>query len=92
MRERSFALFTGMRRGEVLALRWLSVDLDGKLIRVREATREHIQVKAPKTKAGKRDLSLPAIVVQALRDHRRQQLELRVALGAGKLPDDATGC
>jgi integrase len=43
------ALFTGMRRGEVLALRWLSVDLDGKLIRVREAlekTREHIQVPA----------------------------------------------
>ena len=49
--------FTGMRRGEVLALRWLNVDLDGKLIRVREAleeTREHdIQVKAPKTKASK---------------------------------------
>ena len=87
------ALFTGMRRGEVLALRWLNVDLDGKVIRVREAleeTREHdIQVKAPKTKAGKRDVSLPAIVVDALREHRRQQLELRVALGAGKLPDDA---
>jgi integrase len=50
------ALFTGMRRGEVLALRWLNVDLNGKLIRVREAleeTRKHdIQVKAPKTKAG----------------------------------------
>ena len=87
------ALFTGMRRGEVLALRWLNVDLEGKLIRVREAleeTREHhIQAKTPKTKAGKRDVSLPAIVVDALRDHRRQQLELRLALGAGKLPDDA---
>jgi integrase len=87
------ALFTGMRRGEVLALRWSNVDLNAKLIRVREAleeTKEHdIQVKPPKTKAGRRDVSLPIIVVDALREHRRAQLELRVAIGAGKLPEDA---
>ena len=87
------ALFTGMRLGEVLALRWLNVDLDGKVIRVREAleeTKAHgLQVKAPKTRAGRRDIGLPDIVVDALRDHRRQQLELRMALGAGKMPVDA---
>ena len=33
--------------------------------------------------------SLPDIVVDALRDLRRQQLEQRIALGLGKLPDDA---
>jgi integrase len=78
---------------QVLALRWAHVDLDGKVIRVREAleeTKAHdIQIKAPKTKAGRRDVSLPIIVVDALRDHRKQQLEFRMALGAGKLPDDA---
>jgi integrase len=87
------ALFTGMRLGEVLALRWRNVDFDGKVIKVREAieeTKEHgIQVKAPKTRAGRRDIGLPDIVVDALRDHRRAQLELRIALGAGKLPVDA---
>ena len=31
------ALFTGMRLGEVLALRWSRIDLDGKVIQVREA-------------------------------------------------------
>ena len=87
------ALFTAMRLGEVLALRWRNVDLDGKAIKVREAveeTKEHgLQVKAPKTRAGRRDIGLPDIVVDALRDHRRAQLELRIALGAGKLPVDA---
>jgi len=87
------ALFTGMRLGEVLALRWLNIDLDGKMIRVREAleeTKAHgLQVKAPKTRAGRRNISVPDIVVDALRSHRRQQLELRIALGAGKMPVDA---
>lgn len=87
------ALFTGLRLGEVLALGWRNVDLDAKVIRVRaalEETKEHgVQVKAPKTRAGRRDVSLPAIVVDVLRDHRRQQLELRMALGAGRMPDDA---
>jgi integrase len=87
------ALFTGMRLGEILALRWLNVDLDAKLIRVREAleeTKAHgVRFKSPKSKAGRRDIGLPDIVVEALREHRRQQLELRMALGAGKPPADA---
>jgi integrase len=89
------ALFTGIRRGELLALRWSYVDLEAadKHITVGEAIEETkadgIRFKTPKTKNGVRDVSLPDIVVDALRDHRRQQLEMRVALGLGKLPDDA---
>lgn len=87
------SLFTGMRIGEVLALRWGRVDLDGKVIQVREAleeTKAHgIRFKAPKTKAGRRDITLPDILVDTLRDFRKEQLELRIKLGAGKLPDDA---
>jgi len=88
------ALFTGIRRGELLALRWRSVDLDGKKeMKVQEAleeTKAHgLRVKKPKTKSGIRPISLPDIVLDALREHRRRQLELRVALGLGRLPDDA---
>jgi integrase len=88
------ALFTGMRRGELLALRWAHVELDGaKVIRVREALEETrkggIRFKATKTKSGRRDIALPDVVAEALGEHRRRQLELRVALGLGKLPDDA---
>jgi integrase len=87
------SLFTGLRRGELLAPPWSDVDLDAKVWRVRVALEETkaggLQIKAPKTKAGRRDVSLPEIVVDALREHRRQQLELRMALGMGKMPDDA---
>jgi integrase len=87
------ALFTGVRRGELLALRWRNTDLDSKIIRIREAleeTKVHgIRFKRAKTKNGQRDVTLPDIVVDALREHRRQQLELRMSLGRGKLPDGA---
>ena len=86
------SLFCGLRRSEVLALKWRNVDLDRKVIMVREAleeTRSHgIQFKAPKSKAGKRDISLPDIVVDTLREYRRSQLEFRLRLGLGKLTDD----
>jgi integrase len=87
------ALFTGMRLGEILALRWSRVDLDANVMQVREAleqTRAHgTRFKPAKTKAGRRDITLPDILVEALREHRKATLELRMQLGAGRLPDDA---
>jgi integrase len=87
------ALFTGMRLGEVLALRWARVDLEKNVIQVREAleeTRRHgIRFKTPKSKAGRRDITLPDILVNPLRENRKAQLELRMKLGAGKLSNDA---
>jgi integrase len=69
------------------------VDLDKAVIQVREAlepTKTHgIRFKAPKSKAGRRDITLPDILVATLRDYRKAQLELRMKLGAGRLPDDA---
>lgn len=87
------AIGTGARRGEITALTWADVDLDGRAMTIRrslEQTRAHgIRVKAPKTKAGTRTISLPALTVDALREHRIKTLELRLALGAGALPPDA---
>ena len=87
------ALFTRVRRGELLALRWRDVELDGKepSLRVREAveeTKAGLRLKTPKTENSVREISLPDIV-EALREHRRQQREQRVALGLGKLDDSA---
>ena len=86
------SLFAGLRRGELLALRWCHIDLDRKVLHVREAleeTRTHgVLVKTPKSKAGRRDITLPNIVVETLGEHRKAQLEQRFRLGQGKLNDD----
>lgn len=88
----ALAIGTGARRGEIAGLRWSDIDLDGATMRIErsvEQTKDSLRVKSPKTMAGKRTVSLPVFSVTALREHRRQTLELRMALGAGALPDDA---
>jgi integrase len=81
------ALFTGMRLGEVLALRWGRV-IDGKVIQVREAleeTKAHgIRFKVPKSKAGRRDLTLPDILIDALRAYRGEPARVEDAARAGQ--------
>jgi integrase len=85
-------LGTGMRRSELCALRWQDVELDRALLRVEqtlEATKARLRIKAPKTKYGRRSITLPASLVTELRAHRKAQQEQRLALGLGKAPADA---
>jgi integrase len=84
------ALFTGLRRGELLALRWGNVDLENEIIRVRESleeTKAGLRFKRPKSTAGNRDVTLPAIVGDILHEHRKRVLEHRLLCGLGKLTD-----
>lgn len=85
----ALALATGMRRGELLALEWRDIDLDAGTLRVErnlEETKAGLRVKSPKTKRGRRKIALPAESVSMLRDHRKRQIELRLALGQGGQP------
>jgi integrase len=84
-------LSTGCRRGELLALRWKDVDLDGGTLRIEqsiEQTKAGLRFKAPKTRHGRRTIALAPSVVAELRQHRKKQLEERLRLGMGKIPDD----
>lgn len=88
----ALAIGTGARRGEIAALRWSDINLDAATIRIERAleqTGDGVRCKGTKTAAGRRTISLPNFAVDALRDHRRQQLELRIAVGIGAMPADA---
>jgi integrase len=88
----TLGLATGMRRGELLALRWSDVNLDDGKLRVEqslEQTKAGLRFKSPKTKHGRRTITIPPSIVAELRLHRKKQQERRLALGAGKAPADA---
>jgi integrase len=75
-----------------LAVQIGDLDLDAATLRVErslEETAAGLRLKPPKTKHGRRTISLPAHAVAVLRAHWRQQLEHRMALGLGK-PEPAT--
>ena len=62
------AAFCGLRLGEVLGLTWQHVDFDKGIIRVRHSLDAWDNLKGPKTKAGVRDVPMPTLLAQELRD------------------------
>lgn len=84
-------LAAGARRGELLALRWSDVDLDNGRITIErslEQTNAGLNFKPPKTKAGRRTVSVPPSAVSQLRTHWKARQEKRLALGLGGSPGD----
>ncbi|HUY05644.1 MAG TPA: tyrosine-type recombinase/integrase [Acidimicrobiales bacterium] len=75
---------TGMRRGEVLGLRWREVDLKNKRLSIVRAlvdvNRETV-VSEPKTAKGRRTVALDAVTAAELERHRICQLEERLRIG-----------
>lgn len=87
------ALYAGLRRGEVLALRWNAVDVEtGKMAVVaslEQLADGTLTSKAPEAKAGRRLIAMPDKLIAILCAHWLEQLQLRLKLGQGRMPDDA---
>lgn len=86
------AIFTGMRRSELLALRWSDVDLilcqlyvTRTLHQLRDSS---IVYRAPKTAKGRRMIALSPSAVSVLREHREKQEVILVRLGVLPRDDD----
>jgi integrase len=79
------ALTKGLRKGELLGLRWQDVDLERGVLRVRQtvgALRGQIEFKGTKTPKSRRDVDLRDGILAALRDHKARQNERGLALGS----------
>ena len=82
---------TGMRFCELSALEWRDVNLDAARLRI-ERSQVEGQVGAPKTEVTRRDVYLSPAVVEALKEHRRWQVEQQVAgLSKGLVFPSAVG-
>jgi len=80
------AAHTGMRRGEVAGLRWSDIDLDAKLIHVRQnavVVNYELRLTDVKTTNGRRTIDINDDVVRALQAWWRKQAEERLLLGSG---------
>lgn len=75
------ALGLGLRREEVLALRWADVDDIVHIRRTLTYANGEIHFGPPKSAAGKRDLPIPDFVGRALRRHRAAQAERLLMIG-----------
>lgn len=76
---------TGLRRGELLGLHWTDLDLDAaqlSVCRTLLSVNYEIQFEQPKTARARRTVALDALTVSVLREHRKKQLEQRLAAGA----------
>ncbi len=70
------AAMTGMRRGEVLGLRWSDIDLDASTLSIRRSvscTGYQVHTTATKTRTSRRSVDLDETTVAVLRNWRQRQ-------------------
>ena len=79
------AATAGLRRGELLGLRWTDIDFERAIITVQRTAQrirgEGIVYGEPKTNAGRRSVRIGALAIQHLRNQRTHQLEQRLRAG-----------
>ena len=85
-------LYTGLRRGELLALRWRNLDLDNATLTVVETAYKlgngDYVIKEPKTAHSRRTVTLPSSLVELFKAYRADQELLRIQLGITLNVDD----
>ena len=81
----------GLRRGEVLALRWSAVHLERGTTSVVASLQRvggELRFMEPKTDRARRTVSLPPFAVEVLRRARKEQAERRLLLGEAWIDED----
>ena len=89
------AVTTGMRRGEILAMRWRDFNFQSGTLSVAqtlEETGEGLAFKAPKTERSRRTIALPKLTIDELRRHLVTQKKGRLRAGSAWVDNDLVIC
>ncbi|OPX88280.1 MAG: Transposase [Pelotomaculum sp. PtaB.Bin104] len=81
----NLAVFSGLRRGELMGLEWSDISFEANTLTVRQAS-QYIPgqgqfVKDPKTEQSKRVLSLPLFLINMLKQYKKEQNKTRLKVG-----------
>ena len=85
------ALFGGLRKGEIIALKWSDIDFVHASVSVNKSTARvgHEQItKSPKTKKSNREIVLPGPLMDMLKKYRTEQAKYRLSIGDQWQGDD----
>lgn len=98
----TLALATGLRRGEVLGLKWQDINFATETLQVRRILtrvptdtpeREHVYIEAePKTRKSSRNVIVAPFALEALKQHRIHQRETKLKAGAAWQEHDYVFC
>jgi integrase len=87
------AIFTGLRASELRGLGWSDVDLAARRLHVRQRADRYNAIGAPKSESGERDVPLPPLVINTLREWKlvcpKGEYGLVFPTGAGKIENHA---
>lgn len=84
----SLALSSGMRKGELLGLRWGDVDFERGVLHIRQAVGtlpRQLEFKRPKSRASRREVHLAPDMIDALHRHHDHQIAYRQGLQAKEI-------
>ncbi|GAA1572551.1 site-specific integrase [Kribbella karoonensis] len=80
----TLALYLGLRRGELLGLRWEDINLDDKFLEIRQTLQRvdgELRAVTPKTRRSRRTVPLIDLCVDDLREHGERQARDRKSVG-----------
>ncbi|MCL6560226.1 MAG: site-specific integrase [Firmicutes bacterium] len=81
----NLAVFTGLRRGELMGLEWKDIDFAAATLRVHQASQylpgRGVFTKEPKNESSVRILALPSFLVVMLKQYKKEQAEARLKAG-----------
>lgn len=80
----NIAIFSGMRKGEILALTWDDINFSTGEVHINKSTaytNGKIITKDPKNITSNRTIKLPNTVIELIKQHKLEQMEYRLSIG-----------
>ncbi|KKB35079.1 site-specific integrase [Bacillus thermotolerans] len=87
------SIFTGMRQGEILGLRWKDIDFEEQIIFVRQTLTQNAEIKTgAKNLTSVRSIHIPNKLIDELKIYRRQVIQEKLLHGQGYHDNDLVVC